>query len=186
MARTLTKAKPIRDVFTEGILDAVVNSSPAMNYDSEWWKEKPVSSQEFCTNWLGESLYPEQENLVNAMIGIDQFEFELKYDECHAYWGKGCFGGKEKISLLDGTEKTFEELSKEYLDGEFFWVYSIDKNDNIVAGKAHSSRITKYVDKMIYVMLDNGEIIRSTLDHLYETRNGKYRSEEHTSELQSH
>jgi len=39
------------------------------------------------------------------------------------YSGHGCFSGDTRISLLDGTERTLEELTKEFHDRKF-WVYS--------------------------------------------------------------
>lgn len=94
MARTLTKEKPIRQTFLDGIFNAVVNSEPNKDYDDSIWLEKPVKAQEFCTKWIGESLYPAQEDFVNAMTGTVGDEFEVRYDEGHAFWGKG--SGKDR------------------------------------------------------------------------------------------
>jgi hypothetical protein len=175
MARTLTKEKPVKQAFMDGIWDAVVNSEPNKDYNEQWWIEKPVTAQEFCTTWIKESLYPEQENFVNAMVGEKCDEFELRYDEGHGFWGKGCFGGKEKISLLNGEEKTFEKLVKEYPDGKYFYVYSVDVNNKIVPGKAHSPRVTKKVKQILELTLDSSEKIKSTINHLYMLRSGKYK-----------
>ena len=44
-----------------------------------------------------------------------------------------CFSGETKIPLLNGEVKTIEEL---YNKGEEFWVFSLDENGSLVAGKA--------------------------------------------------
>ena len=35
MARTLTKERPVRDVFIDGILDGIINSEPNKDYDDD-------------------------------------------------------------------------------------------------------------------------------------------------------
>ena len=90
------------------------------------------------------------------------------------YSGHGCFSGDTKISLLDGTEKSFEELVRDYSDREF-WVYSCDKKGNIKPGRAHSPRITKLCSSILKIILDNGEIIKCTPDHLFLLKNGIYK-----------
>lgn len=82
-----------------------------------------------------------------------------------------CLSKETKIPLLDGSEKTIEELS---MTDEPFWVYSSDSEGNIVPGKAHSARITGYRE-LIRIVLDNGESIECTEDHLIMTRDGKYK-----------
>lgn len=84
-----------------------------------------------------------------------------------------CFTGDTRVWLADGTKPTLKELSEKYKDSdEFFWVYSIDDNDNIIFGKARYPRKTKSNSELIEVILDNGSIIRCTPDHKFRTRNG--------------
>lgn len=90
-----------------------------------------------------------------------------------SFSGHGCFSGDTKISLLNGNEVSLEELEKTHKNKEF-WVYSIDKRGNIVPGKAHSPRITKYA-KVCEVVLDSGEIIKCTEDHKFMLRDGTYK-----------
>lgn len=82
----------------------------------------------------------------------------------------GCFIGSTKIPLLDGTEDTLKNLSNR--KGKFF-VYSLDKQNNIVAGLAES-RLTRKKTEVIKVILDNDEEIICTPDHLFMGRDGKY------------
>jgi len=94
MARTLTKERPVRDVFIDGILDGIINSEPNKDYDDDWWLEKPVTPQDFATRWIQEPFYPLQEEFVNNMAGKKHDKFEVRYDEGHAFWGKG--SGKDR------------------------------------------------------------------------------------------
>lgn len=87
--------------------------------------------------------------------------------------GHGCFSGDTKIPLLNGEIKTLEELTQNYADKEF-WVYSCDSEGNICAGKASHPRVTKFAE-VINVILDNGEEIKCTEDHLFLMRDGTYK-----------
>jgi intein/homing endonuclease len=87
---------------------------------------------------------------------------------------KGCFTGDTTIPLLDGTEVSFEELEKSYEDKKF-WVYSRNSDGEVVPGLAHSPRVSKYVDELVRVTLNDGEEITCTPDHPYELLDGTYK-----------
>jgi DNA gyrase subunit B len=103
-----------------------------------------------------------------------------QYDESKLRFSKliiMCFTGDTKVKLLNGTEKTFEELveyEKEHPDSEY-WVYSVDENGSFVPGKAMHPRITGYVNELIEITLDNGSSFKCTPDHLLMLRDGSYR-----------
>ena len=86
----------------------------------------------------------------------------------------GCFTGDTKISLLDGTEKSFAELA-ELPSDERFHVYSVDTQGNIVIGEGYNARITRRQAELVEVTLDNGAIIRCTPDHRFMLRDGSYK-----------
>ncbi len=88
--------------------------------------------------------------------------------------GDHCFTKDTKISLLDGTEASLEELlNKE----DPFWVYSYDtERCKVVPGLAHSARKTGEKVSVLKVTLDNGESVRCTPDHLWMLRDGTYRA----------
>lgn len=86
-----------------------------------------------------------------------------------------CFTGDTKISMLDGTEISLEELSKTYSNGDSFWVYSCDKDGEIFPGKAFAPRKTKENAEIVEITLDNEEKVRCTSDHLFMLRDGSYR-----------
>uniref|UniRef100_A0A6M3ITU7 Putative terminase n=1 Tax=viral metagenome TaxID=1070528 RepID=A0A6M3ITU7_9ZZZZ len=86
--------------------------------------------------------------------------------ELVAFWGKGCFTGDTKISLMNGQELSFKELVAEYKDKEFE-VLSYDiKTGKEVRGKASNPRITKHVNELTYIKLYNGNEFKCTLNHL--------------------
>ena len=103
-----------------------------------------------------------------------------QYDESKLRFSKliiMCFTGDTKVKLLNGTEKTFEELveyEREHPDSEY-WVYSVDENGSFVPGKAIHPRITGYVDELIEITLDNGSSFKCTPDHLLMLRDGTYK-----------
>lgn len=103
-----------------------------------------------------------------------------QYDESKLRFSKliiMCFTGDTKVKLLNGTEKTFEELveyEREHPDSEY-WVYSVDENGSFVPGKAMRPRITGYVDELIEITLDNGSSFKCTPDHLIMLRDGTYK-----------
>lgn len=97
----------------------------------------------------------------------------------------GCFTGDTKVSLLDGREVSFEDLEKEYGVEGYFWVYSCDKNSNVVPGLAHNVHKTKVAKKLCVVTLDNGEVIKCTPDHLFLTRSGEYKRADNLQENES-
>src|SRR5438046_9821434 len=69
-------------------------------------------------------------------------DFSLRYPLIDPQGNFGCFTGDTRIKLLDGTEKSFEELAQ--LDPDtLFHVYSVDKNGRIVVGEGRNSSLTR-------------------------------------------
>ncbi|MFH0904543.1 MAG: DNA gyrase subunit A [Methanobacteriota archaeon] len=101
-------------------------------------------------------------------------DFSLRYPLIDGQGNFGCFTGDTKIKLLDGTEKSFEELAKLSPD-EIFYVYSIDENGQIVVGDGKNARITRRNAELIELTIDNGEWIRCTPDHRFMLRDGTYK-----------
>jgi len=78
------------------------------------------------------------------------------------------------IPLLNGKSLSIEELAKQYQNKEF-WVYSCDKNGQIVPGKAFAPRLTRKNADLLRVYLDNEEYLDCTPDHKIMMRNGTYK-----------
>jgi len=122
--------------------------------------------------------------VYDSMVRMVQ-EFSLRYPLVDGQGNFGCFTGDTKIRLLDGTNRTFEDLAQNYDSNETFYVYSIDDEGNIVIGEGRNSRITKKDVKVVELTLDNGETIRCTPDHRFMTRDGVYKQAKDLTEEDS-
>lgn len=112
------------------------------------------------------------------------------YDETKLRFGKVimmCFTGDTKVKMLDGTEKSFEELvayEKAHPDSEY-WIYSVDANGKFVPGCARHPRITGYANELIELTLDNGSSFKCTPSHLLMLRDGTYKEAKDITEEDS-
>lgn len=84
-----------------------------------------------------------------------------------------CWFGDTKIKLLDGSSKTIQEM---YESGLKEWdVYSFDiDEEHFRPGKTYDVQLTKTVAEYAEVTLDNGAVLRCTVDHPFLTRRGDY------------
>lgn len=101
-------------------------------------------------------------------------EFSMRVPLIDGQGNFGCFTGDTKIKLLDGTEKSFEELAQ-LNPNEIFYVYSVDQTGRVVVGEGRNSRITRKQASLIELTLDSGAKIRCTPDHLFMLRDGTYK-----------
>ncbi len=76
-----------------------------------------------------------------------------------------CFTGDTKVKSLDGNSYSFKELVDNNI--KELWTYSIDKNGNVVPSLAKNISKIKEVNQLVKITLDNGEAIKSTLDHKF-------------------
>lgn len=83
-----------------------------------------------------------------------------------------CFIGSTKIPLLNGNIRTLEELSHG-IEGDKFWVYSINENNKIVPAIATASK-TGINKKIIRINLDNNNFVDCTPEHKFMLRDGSY------------
>lgn len=82
-----------------------------------------------------------------------------------------CFTGDTMVPLLDGTEKSMEELSNQ----DIFEVYSVNPGTGFIEGAYAKCKKTKLKTEILEVTLDNGEKIKCTPDHRFMLRNGEYK-----------
>ncbi len=87
----------------------------------------------------------------------------------------GCFSGDTKISLADGRNISFIELIEEHSRGKQHFCYTILDDGKVGIQKIKNPRKTKINTNVIKVVLDNGEEIVCTPDHLFMMRNGTYK-----------
>src|SRR5215469_4300739 len=81
-----------------------------------------------CAGIVGEVLkeyHPHGDSAVyDTLVRLTQW-WNMRYPLAPGQGNFGCFTGDTKISLLDGTQKTFSELAELPAD-ETFYVYSVD------------------------------------------------------------
>lgn len=83
-----------------------------------------------------------------------------------------CFRGDTRVALLDGTYPMLEEMARRAEQGELFWGYSIGPYGRIIAALLDAPR---YIgrDALMRIVLDNGESIFCTPDHVFLRRDGR-------------
>lgn len=96
-----------------------------------------------------------------------------------------CLHPDTKIKLLDGTTPTVKEMCDRFNNGEKLYVYSTDEKGDFKPGEVEKVWKTKVTKEFIKVILDNGEEILTTSDHLYMLRDGSYEMAENLKEGQS-
>lgn len=95
-----------------------------------------------------------------------------------------CFTGDTKVATLNG-DLTFNEL----IGRDDVWVYAKDIDGNTVTTKAYNIQKIKDVNKLVKITLNNGEEIKSTLDHNFMLTNRSYKEAKDLSigeELMTH
>jgi len=83
----------------------------------------------------------------------------------------GCFTGDTKIPLLEGTQRTLEQLHK---TGGTHYVYSLNKDLKLVPGKA-KAKLTRKNANLVEIVISGGEVIRCTPDHQFMLLDGSYK-----------
>jgi DNA gyrase subunit A len=130
-----------------------------------------------CAGIVGEVLkeyHPHGDAAVyDTLVRLTQW-WNMRYPLALGQGNFGCFTGDTKISLLDGTQKTFAELAELPAD-ETFYVYSVDSNGKVVVGEGRHARVTRTDAQLAEVTLDNGERLRCTPDHRFMLRDGTYK-----------
>jgi deoxycytidine triphosphate deaminase/intein/homing endonuclease len=83
-----------------------------------------------------------------------------------------CFRGDTRVALVDGSAPTLEEMARRSEDGEMFWGYSIGPHGRLMVTSLEQ---TRYIgrDALQEIVLDNGEPIFCTPDHLFLRRDGR-------------
>ncbi len=111
--------------------------------------------------------------VYDALVRMVQ-NFSLRYPLVDGQGNFGCFTGDVKLKLVDGTVKTFEELAQ-LPPEQPFYVYAVNRNKEVVIGRASHARITRRKATLVEVLLDNGEKVRCTPDHRFLLRSGIYK-----------
>ncbi|GAA5529661.1 DNA gyrase subunit A [Herpetosiphon gulosus] len=134
-----------------------------------------------CAGVVGEVLkkyHPHGDaSVYDALVRLAQ-PWNMRYPLVDGQGNFGCFTGDTKIKLLDGTEKSFEELAQLPYD-EIFYVYSVDQQGKIVVGEGRSSRITLRQAQLVELTFDDGSVVRCTPDHKFMLRDQTWKEAQH-------
>jgi DNA gyrase subunit B len=85
----------------------------------------------------------------------------------------GCFSGDTMISLVNGSDISFNKLVEDYKNDKRHYCYTI-RNGEVDIQKIRNPRKTKRNMKVIKLILDNGEEIVCTPDHKLMKENGDF------------
>jgi dCTP deaminase len=83
-----------------------------------------------------------------------------------------CFSADTRVTLVDGSAPTLEEMAKRADEGEMFWGYSLGRHGRIEVTLLEAPRFVGR-DALLEIELDNGELIRATPDHEFVLRDGR-------------
>ncbi|MBI3010303.1 MAG: helix-turn-helix domain-containing protein [Candidatus Omnitrophica bacterium] len=86
----------------------------------------------------------------------------------------GCFSADTKVALTDGRALSFEALVEEWEQGKCNFCYTILSDGRIGVEQILHPRRTRKNAEVVEVVLDNGERITCTPDHLFMMRDGVY------------
>ncbi len=86
----------------------------------------------------------------------------------------GCWVGNTKIALVDGRNISFKELVEEDRRGKQNFCYTMLDNGHIGMAPILNPRLTKRSAEIIKIILDNGEKLMCTPDHVFRLVDGSY------------
>lgn len=109
-----------------------------------------------------------------SMVRMAQ-DFSLRYPLVDGQGNFGCFTKDTKVKLTDGRDVSFGELVEEYKQGKENYTYTVNALGLISIAKVRKPRLTVKNAELIKVVLDNGEEIRSTPNHLFMLKDGGYK-----------
>lgn len=118
---------------------------------------------------LKSSFYEERIEIYEYNPFVKEFK-ALEYDRIKGkidHPEAGCFVGETRVKLAGGGSIKIEEM-----DGKCFNVKSFDGEKEVIGSAV--GRMTKYVDEIIEVTLDNRKIERCTKEHLWMLEDGSY------------
>lgn len=97
----------------------------------------------------------------------------------------GCGHGNTLIKLVDGRIIKLKDLVEEFNKGIKNYVYSCKKNGEITVQPIIDAFKTKHVNKLCKIVLDNGEEIKFTPNHLFMLKDGSYKEAQHLTNIDS-
>ena len=111
--------------------------------------------------------------VYDSMVRMAQ-DFSMRYPLVRGQGNFGCFTKGTKIKLTDGRDLSFGELIKENKTGKRNFTYTVNGLGLISIAEIKKPRLTRKNAEIIKVVLDNGEEINCTPNHLFMLRDGSY------------
>ncbi len=103
-------------------------------------------------------------------------DFSLRYPLIEGQGNFGCFTKDTKVKISDGRDLSFKELIEEYKKGKKYQTFTFNhKTKKIEISEIKNPRLTRKNERIIEIILDNKEKIKSTLDHLFMLEDGSYK-----------
>ena len=130
----------------------------------------PFTTQELFQNGK-EALYYGINALSNNLIMVDRKL--LKNPNGLILGTPGCFDGKTRILLADGSTPSFAELVETGITEAMVKAYDYDTGE-IVDARARDIRIEKYVDELKVIELEDGTRLCCTDTHLIMDADGQF------------
>lgn len=112
--------------------------------------------------------------VYESMVRLAQ-DFSMRYPMVDGQGNFGCFTKDTRVKLTDNRDLTFEELIKEARQGKINYTYTVNRAGLISIAEIKNPRLTRKRAEIIKVILDNGEEIKCTPNHLFMLNNGVYK-----------
>ncbi|KKR35159.1 MAG: gyrase subunit A protein [Candidatus Magasanikbacteria bacterium GW2011_GWA2_40_10] len=123
-------------------------------------------------------------SIYDAMVRMAQ-DFSMRYPLVHGQGNFGCFTKDTRVKLTDGRNLSFGDLIKEYNNGKKNFTYTVNDAGLISIAEIKHPRLTRKNAEIMKVILDNGEEIRCTPNHLFMMRDGSYKEAQNLSANES-
>ena len=113
--------------------------------------------------------------VYDSLVRMAQ-DFSLRYPLVDGQGNFGCFTKDTKVKLTDGRSLSFLNLIKEYKQGKKNFTFAFNKEKQAIEiAEIKQPRLTRRKAKLVKVIIDNGEELRCTPDHLFMLRDGSYK-----------
>jgi len=157
-------------------VSSIKKVTPEKTYDFEVENDHEfIANGVISHNCLGKYHPHGDQSVYNASMRMAQ-DFSLRYPLIQGQGNVGCFTKDTKIRSTDGRLLTFEKLIKEQKKGKRHWTFSFNpKAQKIEIAEIKKPRLTRKKEKIMEIILDNGEKIKCTLDHRFMLRDGSYK-----------
>jgi len=146
---------------------------------------KPHRKSAFIVGRVMSETHPHGDAAIyDSLVRMAQ-DFSLRYLLVDGQGNFGCFTADTKVKLTDGRDLSFKELIKEHKQGKKNYTYTINSDGTIEIAEIKKPRLTKKNQKIMKVILDNGEEIKCTLNHKFMLRDGSYKEAQYLEAEQS-